>query len=306
MVVWIVGALTALASPAGTLAKPLDPQTVVGGEEVSQDEADEYSGVVAILINSTICTGTLVEDDLVLTAAHCLRAVGSASDIRVFNGLRLDSIGVAATGFGMHPDFDVEATRDAFDYGFVSIAAGSLDATPIPTVTDQAEWDELEPSLGDEGAVVLVGYGLDPDAPTLESLGVKKRVETRVRGFTGSGIEFVAGGDGRDSCEGDSGGPALARNAAGQLRLVGITARGSDPCGEGGFYGVPYYALTWVSETVGRPLCGDSCSGCDCLDTAPQDEDGCGCTADGGGAAATWLMLLGLGALRMRRRRSTT
>jgi len=69
---------------------------------------------------------------------------------------------------------------------------------------------------------------------------------------------------------------------------------------------VPYYALTWVSETVGRPLCGDSCSGCDCLDTAPQDEDGCGCTADGGGAAATWLMLLGLGALRMRRRRSTT
>ena len=271
MSVWFVGSLTALANAPGALATPpSEPSAVVGGAAVTPDEADEYSAVVAIVINSTICSGTLVADDLVLTAAHCLRNVASVDAIRVFNGLTLGTPGVLATGFGSHPDFDVEAKRDAFDYGFVSIVAGSLDATPIPVVTEQAEWDEIEPTLKSADTVILAGYGLDPDAPSNVNLGVKRRVTTNVRGFTESGIEFVAGGNGKDSCEGDSGGPALARNADGELRLIGITARGSDPCGKGGFYGVPYYALAWVSEAMSRPLCGDACGACDCLDTAPE------------------------------------
>ena len=302
MLVWFVGTLTALASaPGGLAAEAPEPVTVVGGDAVSPDEADEYSAVVAIVINSTICSGTLVADDLILTAAHCLRNVSSVDDIRVFNGLTLGSPGVHATDFGSHPDFDVEAKRDAYDYGFVSIIAGSLDATPIPVVTVQAEWDEIEPTLEDADAITLAGYGLDPDAPSNVNLGVKRRVTTNVRGFTESGIEFVAGGDGRDSCEGDSGGPALARNAAGELRLIGITARGSDPCGKGGFYGVPYYALAWLSEAVARPLCGDECGTCDCLDTAPAADSGCGCTSSDDTPSALWLFALVLG-LRARRR----
>jgi len=303
MPVWFVGALTALALAPGSLAVPTPaPSTVVGGDPVTFEESEEFSGVVAVLFGSTICTGTLIEEGVVLTASHCLRGVASANDIRVFNGLALDGPGVTATGFGMHPDFDVAAKRDAFDYGFIEVPAGALDATPIPVVLDQDEWDEIAPGLSDADAVTLVGYGLDPDAPTSESLGVKRKVTTNVRGFTSTGFEFVAGGDGRDSCEGDSGGPALARNSAGELRLIGITARGSDPCGEGGFYGVPYFALAFVSDAVGRPLCGDSCAACNCLDTAPPEDDGCGCTADGGDSRAQWFLLALMFGLRARRR----
>lgn len=308
MSVWFVGALTTLALAPGSLGvQPAAPNPVVGGEPVTFEEANEYSGVVAVLFGSTICTGTLIEEDVVLTASHCLRGVGNANDIRVFNGLSLEGPGVSAVGFGMHPDFNVAAKRDAFDYGFIEIPAGALNATPIPVVLDQDEWDEIAAGLGKPDAVTLVGYGLDPEAAANESLGVKRKVTTDVRGFTATGIEFIAGGDGRDSCEGDSGGPALARNAAGEFRLIGITARGSDPCGDGGFYGVPYHALAFVSEAVGRPLCGDSCEACDCLDTTPPPTDeGCGCTASGGegsgGSGAQWLLAALVLGLRARRR----
>ncbi len=301
MFVWFVGAVTALAATAGSFEIPTpEPSTIVGGDPVTFEEFEEYSGVVAIIYGSTICTGTLIEEDLVLTAAHCLRGVDNAGEIRVFNGLSLDTPSVNATGFGMHPDFDVTAKRDAFDFGYVSVPAGALDAAVIEVVTEQDEWDALEGGLSQAGGVTLVGYGLDPDAPMSQSLGIKRKVDTKVSGFTATGFEFVAGGDGRDSCEGDSGGPALARNAAGALRLVGVTARGSDPCGKGGFYGVPYHALSWVSEELGRPLCGESCGACDCLDTAPPDDDGCGCFSGNSGPLPA---LAGLGLLAFFRRR---
>ncbi|MEM6295757.1 MAG: trypsin-like serine protease [Myxococcota bacterium] len=308
MLVWFVGAITTLAvapTSLGAATPDLEPQTIVGGEDLTFDDFEEYSGVVAVVAGSSLCTGTLVEDGLILTAAHCLLGVTDASQIRVFNGLDVSSSpSVVATGFGGHPDFEIESNRDAFDYGYVTIPDNGLDATPIPTVIDQDEWDFIASTLSADGNVILVGYGIDPavQAPG-EGIGIKRRVTTRASKFTDSGFEFIAGGGGKDSCEGDSGGPAFARNADGALRLIGITARGSDPCGKGGFYGVPYHALAWVSEQTSRPLCGDACGACDCLDTSPPPDDGCGCTSDSSDAPV-WsaLMLVGLLGLRTRRR----
>ena len=59
-----------------------------------------------------------------------------------------------------------------------------------------------------------------------------------VLGFEGD-LEFVAGGAGFDSCNGDSGGPAYI-DVAGQRVVAGLTSRGTEtarnPCGEGGIY----------------------------------------------------------------------
>ena len=62
--------------------------------------------------------------------------------------------------------------------------------------------------------------------------------DEQLLGFEGD-LEFVAGGGGFDSCNGDSGGPAYI-TVAGDRVVAGLTSRATEtsrnPCGEGGIY----------------------------------------------------------------------
>ena len=156
-----------------------------------------------------------------------------------------------------------------------------------------------------------MGFGEDPDVMGPGSLGVKRKVSTTITNFSAEGLEFFAGGGMRDSCQGDSGGPAFVTLPDGSKLLAGITSRGSNPCGDGGFYGAPYPALCWIREETGIDLLDGSCSECDCVSTEPAEDEvregarkGCriGATDDfprGSGALALGLLMLG--ALRRRR-----
>src|SRR5690606_32806846 len=95
----------------------------------------------------------------------------------------------------------------------------------IPPITSQDEWDE---TMRTGESVTLVGYGEDPDAESQRgSIGIKRKVTTTITQLSPEGLEFFAGGGLRDSCEGDSGGPAFVQLSSGKWRLAGITSRGS-------------------------------------------------------------------------------
>src|SRR5262245_13687766 len=100
----------------------------------------------------------------------------------------------------------------------------------------------------------LVGFGND-DVLSTRGFGTKREVTVPIThtiraggpplddaeqefGFE-SDLEFVAGGAGFDSCNGDSGGPAYI-DVGGQRVVAGLTSRATDtarnPCGEGGIY----------------------------------------------------------------------
>jgi endonuclease G len=99
----------------------------------------------------------------------------------------------------------------------------------------------------------LVGFGND-DILSTRGFGIKRQVRVPIThveragedlddaeqelGFE-SDLEFVAGGLGFDSCNGDSGGPAYI-DAGGRRVLAGLTSRATEtarnPCGEGGIY----------------------------------------------------------------------
>ena len=287
-----------LASPAASpeLTTPTPETPIFGGVDVPDGDWPE---VVAIEIGDFVCTGTVVTDRLVLTAAHCLVEGVHPSVIRVSFGSNMYSSPVRtfATDYGVHPEFCADCEEDIYDYAWILLRE-RVTGISFPRVMGiQDEWDE---SMYPGAEVTLVGYGLDE----VNRLGIKRAVTTSIEAFSDSSIEFRAGGEGKDSCQGDSGGPAYVRLPNNEYVLAGVLSRGYD-CGEGGFYGVPYPVLCWIEEESGVDLRRDGCGACDCLEMDPERHDtGCAVARPRGpqGDASTLLVLLLGGAIARRRR----
>lgn len=273
---------------AATIAAPTQPQSVIGGEPSTDPRFDATVEIENVAAGKD-CSGVLVRPDLVLTAGHCL--VGEPQPEQII--VRTPVGAVAASAFGVHPDMCLTCGLDEYDVGFVRLSS-ALDVPPLDLVLDQDTWDA---TVYEGATVTVVGYGFVPD---LEGrTGARWQVEVPIRHFTRSGLEFVAGGDGKDSCRGDSGGPALVQTDDGQWRVAAVTARGPTDCGPGGFYTVLYPVLGWLSDASGEPLCGPSCGDCSCVDTRPPDE---GCCSTDRPRDVPWLLFVGLGVLGLRRR----
>lgn len=175
-------------------------------------QADDY--VVRIVGESVTCTGTLISEDLVLTAHHCVsqRDVSGeiletnlgAADLRVELGgdyLPWGEVGVSAV---LSPPCGHRA-------GIGDIAILVLERKLIGMATLEPQLDEA-PALGD--MVHAVGFG----RCVMSSDGIrrKQRPGGRVGRVREHRFTLEA-----SICPGDSGGPAL--NAEGEL--VGVVSR---------------------------------------------------------------------------------
>jgi len=236
---------------------------IVGGTDAA---ANAYPSFVVSLSRS-LCGGTLIWEDLVLTAAHCAGAwdddvivspnSGSAGQIRSTN-TQLQRV---------HPSY-TSSTIDGFD--FMVVKLNNPVTNPV-LMTLNEEFND--PATGDD--LKVIGYGRlseDGGLPNrLQEVTVKKITFTTCnQQYGGSIIDSImicAGvdGGGKDSCQGDSGGP-LFNPAGEQVDLVSFGIG----CGQANFPGVYSHvsgAYDWINDRIceladNKPCtCDDTCGG---------------------------------------------
>lgn len=222
---------------------------IVGGWEINAGEHPECCLVGRANSNGTIswfCTGVLVHLQVVLTAAHCYDPARPANVVALSasSATRLDDAEIIrARRMVPHPGY-LQSQR--LDDICVLVLRKPARTAPVPMASTQ--------ELCAANLCKLAGFG-NNDIYSTRGFGIKRAVEVSIShvrrtpedvldndevtlGFE-SDTEFVAGGKGFDSCNGDSGGPAYIRLGDG-FRLVGLTSRATDNavnrCGDGGIY----------------------------------------------------------------------
>lgn len=268
-----------------TAALAAPPPPVVGGEPLSDGERPE---VGAVYFDQTVgCTAVLVAPEVALTAAHCSAATAVQLDGADYErgGERIEVAEVI-----VHPEWE-----STYDLAVLKLAsAASVSPAPL------AQGCVIERALSDGAEVALVGYGatdrygnvsttvlhqataevIDHDCDSLER-GCREAVSP--------GGELIAGGEGVDTCIGDSGGPLYLSTPWGEF-VAGITSRAVTDttafCEGGGIYVRPDAALDWLQQAAGVRFEAPDCPAVDTAvpgaDTGGEDKSGrCGCAAGG-------------------------
>ena len=271
---WLTFLLTAVAGAADapsahTLPEPDAAPTwrVVGGEPAPPGKWPEAAALTYVG-GFVACSGVLIHPEWVLTAGHCSATVEQVLLDTTDAGLPGEAI--AADAFVAFPD-----AFDTYDVALVHLASPA--SSPVARLALDCIVDD---HLVDGAAATLVGFG-STSVSGGSAAGLQYEVDIAIadadcgdpeagcNADVMPGGELIAGGNGEDSCDGDSGGPLFLHTPYGPY-LVGTTSRAaipaSQPCGDGGIYVRTDAIADWFESTTGETL---ERPDCDAINRSP-------------------------------------
>jgi secreted trypsin-like serine protease len=197
---------------------------IEGGQLVAPDDPIARSTVVLWMDGYPGCTGSIIAQDLVVTAAHCLS--GNIRSLELSFSFDLKDLKasdkVRASGYRIHPIY-MKGQSVGGDIALVRFE-GEIPLRFAPAKVIPSQVDKIKSGA----TVVVAGYGSLTDHPSFSSRMYK--ISLRVRHMSAGGAEVITDGNlERGPRPGDSGGPLFVMIES-KPYLAGVTNRGFTSC----------------------------------------------------------------------------
>lgn len=211
-----------------SVAAALPAGAVVGGR--ADDGPLASSTVMVLASNGGVCSGVVVDDDVIATAAHCVtRAPEHRAHFRAADG---SPVLLELAEIVVHPEYDEDAIRTrrrSIDLALLRVSQ------PLPARFEPARLSGAELRAG--AVAFLGGYGTrDETDRTGRMTGAFHAVELPVVEPYGPSAVLIwlsaPRGAVQGACEGDSGGPIATPDGSVFALATWSTGTGGRICGE--------------------------------------------------------------------------
>ncbi|CAB3984307.1 MAM and LDL-receptor class A domain-containing 1-like isoform X1 [Paramuricea clavata] len=234
---------------------------IVGGQDATPGE---WPWQVALLRGTfPFCGGSLVSNQYVITAAHCVKSTDWDSvkirvgehDMRVNEGHEQD-ISIARNGITIHPQYN-QITQYNNDIAVIRLSRSVQFTQRIKPVCFNTGIDFTGQRCYITGWGRLQSGGSTPKVLQEAQVPIVTPQECK-KSYGNSRItdKMLCAGysrGGTDTCQGDSGGPMVCQHSDGSWYLSGVTSWGRG-CASAGYYGVYAHVANlypWVKQVTG-------------------------------------------------------
>lgn len=232
-------AAVACTNDASWEAAGSSDDAIVGGKKVASSDPIAHTAVSVLdASGEQFCTGIVVAEDVVLTAAHCFDDASRVPSVRIGSAAPARVIAL-----GVHAQYS-KTRRTKYDATIEKAATPDDIITPATPLNDLALLALETPLANATPATFAAASSIGADGVTTAGFGctttickgqsdVLRKVDLDVVRFAPeANLVVLSAGAKHGSCFGDSGGPDFVSTASG-LRVVAMVSTGPESCEAG-------------------------------------------------------------------------